>query len=175
MPNRAEVKSAHELSVLRAGLAEHNRIHNLSLSVISQPDPPDAILSDGLITTWMELTDAFFSPEWARDLNSYATDEQHKPMAKGLYMNMDAQLASAFCEIVIHKYQKSSYKPFIAEYGPGILVVGLESPWLGDDTIDEIDREWASRGNLDISETFSHVYIGYRNASGNHAFKWPRS
>ena len=175
MPNRAQVKSAHELAVLSAGLAEHNRIHNLKLSVIYQPDPPDAILSDGSITTWMELTDAFFSPEWARDLSSYAADEQHKPMKKGHYMGMDAQLASAFCEIVVQKSQKSSYKPFITQYGPGILVVGLESPWLSDETIDEIDSEWANRGNPDISATFSHVYIGYRNASGNHAFKWPRS
>ena len=69
MKSRAEIQDAHELAVLAAGLAEHNRLHGLALQVVSRPDPPDAILSDGSTTTWMELTDAFFSEAWARDLS----------------------------------------------------------------------------------------------------------
>ena len=155
MPNRAAIQKAHELAVLNAAVEEHNRAHGLRLEVVERPDPPDAILSDGTITTWLELTDAFFSGDWARDLFSHAADEPHRPMREGGYADMDAQLATRFCELVCDKASKDSYKPFIATYGPGILVVGLESPWIGDETIAAIDREWAARGKPDISNTFS--------------------
>lgn len=175
MKSRAAIQEAHELAVLRVGLAEHNRICGLNLTIVSRPDPPDAMLSDGSFTTWMELTDAFFSPEWARDLCSFASDKEHRPMARGLYIDMDGQLARTFCDALEHKASKLSYRPLIERYGPGILVVGLESPWLDDESIDAIDNEWLSRGKPKISATFSNVYIGYRNGSGNHAFAWPCS
>lgn len=126
MKSRAAIQKAHEIAVLNAGLAEHNRLHGLNLSVISRPDPPDAILSDGLITTWMELTDAFYSKEWARDLSSYGSIKGHKPMGSGGYVDMDRQFAENFCDLVQQKAAKKSYLPFVQKYGPGILVVGLE-------------------------------------------------
>lgn len=175
MSNRAAIQDAHERAVLNAAVGEHNRIQGLNLSVVSRPDPPDAILSDGNTTTWLELTDAFFSSDWARDLVSYAADEKHRPMQGGMYVDMDAQLASVLCDLVCRKAAKDSYKPFVAEYGPGILVVGIESPWLDDDTIRDIDREWAERGRPDISGTFTHVYLGYRDDNGNRVLAWPHS
>jgi hypothetical protein len=174
MKSRAEIQNAHEIAVLTAGLAEHNRFHGLSLEVISRPDPPDAILSDGSITTWIELTDAFFSEAWARDLSSFASIKGHEPMARGVYMNMDMQLAENFCDLLVKKATKNSYKPLIQQHGPGILVVGLESPWLDDETINAIDDEWLRRGSPDISATFAYVYLRRRNASGSDVFAWPR-
>lgn len=172
--SRAEIQDAHELAVLTAGLAEHNRLHGLSLRVISRPDPPDAILSNDLITTWMELTDAFFSEAWARDLSSFTSIKGHEPMAKGVYMDMDKQLAEIFCDLLVKKAKKNSYTPLIHQHGPGILVVGLESPWLDDETITAIDEEWHRRGSPDISATFAHVYLRDRNANGGQPFSWPR-
>lgn len=171
MKSRAAIQDAHELVVLREGLAEHNRVHGLNLTVISRPDPPDAILSDGLSTTWMELTDAFFSEGWAMHVSSYASIKGHKPMARGLYMGMDEQFAANFCDLITKKAAKNSYKPLIQRYGPGILVVGLESPWLEDETLDAIDEEWISRGSPDLSATFAYVYLRQR---GSHTFAWPR-
>ena len=174
MKSRAAIQDAHELAALSAGLAVHNLLHGLNLAVISRPDPPDAILSDGSITTWMELTDAFFSQAWAMDLSSYASIKGHQPMAKGVYMDMDKQLAINFCDLLAVKVEKNSYKHLIQQYGPGILVVGLESPWLDAESIDAIDGEWLDRGSPDFSGTFAHIYLRYRNASGNQAFAWPR-
>ena len=174
MKSRAEIQNAHELAVLTTGLAEHNRLQGLSLKLISRPDPPDAILSDGSLTTWMELTDAFFSAAWARDLSSFISIKGHEPMARGVYMDMDKQLAENFCDLVVKKATKNSYKLLIQQHGPGILVVGLESPWLNDETINTIDEEWCRRGSPDISATFAHVYLRYRNANGSQAFAWPR-
>lgn len=136
-----------------AGLAEHYRLHGLCLEVISRPDSPDAIVSDGSITTWMELTDAFFSKAWARDLSSFTSINGHEPMAGGVYMNMDMQLAGNLCDLLVKKATKNSYKPLMQQYGPGILVVGLESPWLDDETINGFGEE------APMSRQLSDIYI----------------
>lgn len=176
MSSRAAVQKAHEAAVLSAALAEHNRAFGTALEVLSRPDPPDAVLSDGARTTWLELTDAFYSDAWARHIVGHAAGEPHRPMRQGLYVDMDAQLADRFCNIVLQKAGKASYKPFVQQYGPGILVVGLESPWTdGEDTVAAINQEWAARGNPDISATFEHVYLGFRDNAGNHAVLWRSS
>lgn len=166
MSNYIEIKAKHEASLLEAALQEHNRRHGFSLRVVDRPDPPDAILSDGSVTTWMELTNAFFSQEWAQDLFSYAADGPHKPMKHGPYINMDAQLAENLCTLLYQKSRKCSYKPFLEKFGPGILVIGLEIPWFDSRTLDAIDIEWANFGNPDISGVFNHVYLKFRNIGG---------
>jgi len=176
MSVRKVVQKADEDAVLAAALAEHNRALGATLAVVSRPDPPDAVLSDGVQTTWLELTDAFFSDDWARDIVGYAAGEPHRPMRQGFYVDMDAQLAHRFCDIVLQKAAKSSYRPFVQQHGPGILVVGLESPWAdGEDTVAAINEEWAARGNPDISDTFEFVYLGFRDNAGNHAVLWRSS
>ena len=174
MKSRAEIQAARELFALEKNLDAHNRLHGLSLKVISRPDPPDAVLSDGSITTWMELTDVFFSDAWARDLSSYASVKGHEPMASGQYLDMDKQLAENFCNQLIKKATKKSYKRLIQQYGPGILVVGLESPWLDNESIDEIEEEWRRRGSFDLSETFAHIYLWHRTSTSYKTFAWPR-
>lgn len=174
MKSSAQIQLTHEESVLREALAEHNRRQGLALEVISRPDPPDAMLSDGTVTTWMELTDAFFSVEWARNLSSYGSIKGYKPMRSGSFIDMDKQFAVNFCDLVQKKAGKQSYAPFIARHGPGILVVGLESPWLDDDTMDEISCEWSARGSPDISATFAHVYTRHRAAGDNIVLPWPQ-
>lgn len=176
MSNRAVVQNAHEDAVLAAALAEHNYGLGAALEVVSRPDPPDAVLSDGVRTTWLELTDAFFSDEWARDIVGYAAGEPHRPMRQGVYADMDAQLARRFCDIVLQKAAKASYRPFVQQHGPGILVVGLESPWAdAEDTVASINEEWAARGNPNISDIFEFVYLGFRDDAGNHAVRWSSS
>ncbi len=172
MNSSAQIKKAHEDAVLIDALEEHNRLHGLKLALISRPDPPDAILSDGLVTTWMELTDAFFSRAWARDLSSYGSMKGHKPMATGGYIGMDRQFAENFCDLVQQKASKQSYAPVVANHGPGILVVGLESPWLDDDTMYEVAEEWTARESPDISETFAFVYVRHRAANGGIVLPW---
>ncbi|MRV75714.1 hypothetical protein GJ700_28760 [Duganella sp. FT92W] len=172
MKSRAEIKKAHEDAVLRAGLTEHNRLHALKLEVISRPEPPDAILSDGSMITWMEVTAAFFSNEWAKDLSSYNSIKGHIPMESGLYMGMDKQFAVNFCDLLQQKAGKVSYQPLLKRYGPGILVVSLESPWLDAGTIDEIEEEWTGRGRPAISKTFAHVYLRHRAGGGDIVRLW---
>lgn len=172
MKSSAQIQQAHEEAVLRDALAEHNRVHGLALAVVSRPDPPDAIPSDGAATTWMELTDAFFSAERARDLSSYGSIKGHKPMRRGGFMDMDKQFAANFCDLVQQKAGKQSYAPIVANYGTGILVVDLESPWLDGETMDEVSSEWNARGSPNISATFAHVYTRHRTERGNIVLPW---
>lgn len=169
---KAEIKEAHEVAVLGVALAEHNRLHGLNLSVIERPEPPDAILSDGSITTWMELTDVFFSQEWARSLSSYRSVKGHQPMRTGGYLNMDDPFVESFCEAIIKKSSKSSYSSCLQKHGPGILVVGLYSPWLDGQTLKEINERWRSCERPDISSTFSHVYLKGDGLNGGVPFLW---
>jgi len=172
MATRRQIKSLHENAVIGAALRAHNHRMGAAFSVESQPDPPDAILVDGNDRTWMEHTDAFY-PGWAEDVTSYAaSDKPHKPMARGLHSDMDEQLADAFSKIVLKKFNNKEYKPVIDQFGPGILVVGLESPWLDEETLRVINQKWAVLGNPDLSSVFQWIYFGYRSDGRNQAKLW---
>lgn len=174
MKSQNNRKQQHELAVIQAALREHNSIYACDLKVMSRPDPPDAILSNGDYTTWLEHTDAFFSEGWARALgSSVAFNPSPDDIEVELSVDVNKQLAIVFCQRVLDKNNKESYKESISQYGPGILVVGLESPWLNKKILKEINQKWRQLGKPDISATFNHVYIGYRDKHGmNHAIEW---
>lgn len=169
---KSQIKEAHELAVLGVALAEHNRIHGLDLSVIERPEPPDAIISDGKTTTWIELTDVFFSQEWARSVTSYRSVKGHKPMGKSMATDMEEQFAEDVCEAIIKKSSKKSYASCLEEHGPGILVVGLYLPWFGNGSLEIINDRWKMLGSPDISETFSHVYLKGHGLNDGVPFLW---
>ncbi|MEX2474650.1 hypothetical protein [Marinobacter sp.] len=172
MATRREINSQHEKAVMDAALHAHNQRMGTAFSIETQPDPPDAILVDSGNRTWMEHTDAFY-PGWAEDITSYAaSDKSHKPMARGLHSDMDEQLAEAFIRVVVKKFGNEAYRPTIEKYGPGILIVGLESPWLDAETLRVINQKWADLGQPDLSSVFSCVYFGYRAGGQNRAELW---
>lgn len=172
MTIRREINSKHESAVISAAVHAHNHQVGMAFKVESRPDPPDAILVDGSQRTWIEHTDAFY-PEWAEHLTSYAaTDKLHRPMRKDLHVDMDNQVADAFVKAVLGKFNSKSYKPVLNQYGPGILVVGLESPWLDDETVSAINEKWADLASPDLSTVFSFVYLGFRLKSVNKAILW---
>lgn len=169
MYTSSDMKQQHETIVIQAALKEHNRLYGNGLRVIARPDPPDAILSNGAYTTWLEHTDAFFSEEWAKALSTTA----YVSIKVDMDSSIDAQFADVFCQRVLDKHNKESYNTSISRYGPGILVVGLESPWLNSNTLQEINNRWQELGKPDISTTFTHVYIVYRDQNNrNYAFEW---
>lgn len=172
MTTRREINSKHEGAVISAALLAHNEQMGTAFQVESRPDPPDAILVDGNQRTWIEHTDAFY-PGWAEDLTSYAaTDKVHKPLRKGLHMDMDNQVAEVFVRVVLEKFNHNPYKPTVNQYGPGILVVGIESPWLDAETVHAINEHWAALGCPDLSSVFRWVYLGYRLGGKNKATLW---
>ena len=172
MATRREINSKHESAVLDAAIDAHNKLTKTKFSVESRPDPPDAILIDGSHRTWIEHTDVFY-PGWAEDLTSFAaTDKEHKPMQKGLHMDMDNIVANTFVDVVFKKINKASYKPLVEEFGAGILVVGIESPWFDNETIQAINNKWNEAGTNELSTIFKWVYLGYRTNGENRAMLW---
>lgn len=172
MITRREINSKHEAAVIAATIIAHNERMGTIFSIESRPDPPDAILFDGHQRTWLEHTDAFY-PGWAEDLTSYAaSDKKHRPMRKGPHMDMDNHVANAFVDVVLKKFNNESYKPIVEQLGPGILVVGIESPWLDEETLQAINSKWAELDNLDLSSVFLSIYLGFRDNGKNKAIPW---
>ena len=172
MTIRREINSKHERAVIEAALLAHNEHVGTTVQVEARPDPPDAILVNGIQRTWMEHTDAFY-PGWAEDLTSYAaSDKIHRPMRKGFHMDMDNQVAEVFAKVVLEKFNNKSYKSAVNQYGPGTLVVGIESPWLDGETVQAINEKWAELGSPDLSTVFGWVYLGFRLGSENKAILW---
>jgi hypothetical protein len=175
MTTRREIKSKHEGAVIDAALRAHNKQLGALFQVESRPDPPDAILVDGNQRIWLEHTDVFY-PGWAEDLTSFAaSDKIHRPMRKGFHIDMDNQVAEVFVKLVIEKFNNNSYKPAVNQYGPGLLIVGIESPWLDDETVQAINEHWAEIGSPDLSSVFRWIYLGFRLGGENKAILWKPS
>ena len=141
--------------------------------VISRPNPPEAVVRSDRRTTWLEVTDAFHSPEWAEDLYCHATPgENHKPMGPGPYAGMDQQTGARFTALLKKKLSKQSYANAYAEYGPGMLLMGMQSPWFDGNTcemMEEICREtdWSTDRGY-----FSHVFISFRSMNRQEFEEW---
>lgn len=173
MPTRCEINAIHEAAVIAAVIETHNALTGSAFVIESRPNPPDAVIADGNSRLWIEHTDAFYSSDWARDLTSFAaSDKKHIHLDTGVHVDMDSTLAEKFCSVVLKKLSNSSYAPLAEEYGPGIMVVGLETPWLSNDTIDSINRRWKEIGSPDLSSVFHWVYLGFRSEGENRAILW---
>ena len=158
-----QVKKRNELAVLKAAIHAHNQRVCRSYEIIERPDPPDAIIEDEMGTTWIEHTNAFFSREWAQDLQTFpGPEEKRVAMPSGPYGGMDHQLALAVRAAIVAKAGNPKYQPVIEKDGPGILVVGLESPWLDTHSFEEIYRLFETRPVDGIGTVFSSIYLGSR-------------
>ncbi len=172
MTNRRELKARHEAAVISAAVHAHNIQVGSAFQIEALPDPPDAILTDGCKRVWLEHTDVFY-PGWAEDVTSYAaTDKVHRPMRKGLHMDMDNIFADVFVEGVLKKLNNKGYTTLVEQLGPGILVVGLESPWLDAETFRAINNKWFEFGSSELFSVFEWIYLGYRDEGKNVAIPW---
>ncbi len=175
MARRRDINGLHEATVLAVALREHNRLNGLDLKIVDRPDPPDAMLSDGVLTTWMEHTDAFY-PGWAEDLSSFAaSDKKHRPIRQNWHLNVDVTFAKIVCDRIEAKVRNTTYQSVVDQHGPGLLVVGLETPWLDRDTHAAIDHEWRQRGSPGLERYFRHVYFAFRVFQGRRAALWVHS
>lgn len=124
---RNEVKEVHEQSVLDAfkKLLESG---GDTVKVLSKPEPPDAIISINGEEVWVEITDAFITPEHARSLTSHAAEDKEwikSPQQLILVDSFNEILES----VIKEKYIKESIMNVYKERGAGILIVGCFSPF----------------------------------------------
>lgn len=139
------------------------------------PLPPEAIVKSDRRTTWIEVTDAFHSDDWAQDQYSDATpEEEHKPMGPGPFVGMDAQHAKSFADLLKKKLSKDSYAKPCREHGPGILLVGMQSPWFDGETCEMMKEACRNTDWSTDRGYFSHVFISFRfmNQQEFEEWKW---
>jgi hypothetical protein len=173
MNKRRPVKDKHERFLVDAFISWWASQTGEQFRVISRPhpQPPEAIVQSDRRTTWIEVTDAFHSEEWGQDLYSNATPgETHRPMGPGPFMNMDAESAKRFVRVLKKKLSKESYAKAREKYGPGILLVGMQSPWFDGETCDLMREECQTTDWSTDRGYFSHVFISFRSLN-EQAFK----
>jgi hypothetical protein len=129
MNRRRDIQQHHERAVVSDFLAWFERRRKVAFCVVYEPNPPEAIIRSKRLTRWVEVVDAFWSKDWARDQYSYATPgERHVPLHSGPYAEPDLNFATSFVEDLSRKLEKTTYQPFAEKYGPGYLVVNIDYP-----------------------------------------------
>ena len=135
---RREIKDAHERSVI-GSFKKHLEDAGRALTVISHPDPPDAVVEVDNQLTWLEITDAFIGPDFARSLTSYAADDTaHIPTQRKAIRDPDARFSDVVQSVVEKKYASTSIGNIYKKSGAGVLLVGLFSPFVGEPERDEL-------------------------------------
>ena len=171
MNERRPVQDRHERFIVDEFIrwwACHTREQ---FTVICRPDPPEAIVRSAQRTTWIEVTDAFFSGEWARDLYSLATPgEKHKPMEPGFHVDMDEHFAARFASLLKKKLSRDSYRATYESHGPGMLIVAMQSPWFRGETCSLMQEACARTNRSTDRDYFSQVFISFRSM-GRQAFE----
>jgi len=161
MTSRREVQRQQERSYVAHFLAWFNRRQRSDFKVVSEPNPPEAIIQSSRTTRWVEVGAAFWTPAYARDLNSYATPgETHQPVGNGPFQNMDSRFAQSFATILKKKLEKKSYIACREKYGPGYLVVPVYHPWFDGRTIAQMKQAWEEAHCKDRG-CFRSVFIAY--------------
>lgn len=173
MPNpRSLTKERHERHQVGLLVNELNRRHRSAFQVVAEPDPPEAIIRSGRTTRWAEVVTAFWNDEYAKDLNSYATQgETHVSVGNGPFMDMDHEFASRFVITVSTKLKKEGYVQFRDKYGPGYLVVSIQYPFLDTHTFQCIQEEWRKRQVIDLG-CFRSIYVTFRSSKAYRVVRW---
>lgn len=135
MISRRDLKKVHEEAVLRH-FASHLEKYDACLEVLERPDPPEAIVNLNGERTWIEITDAFLDIKHAIALTSGAADDvDHIPDDGRLVIDPDAIFSRVLHSVIGAKYDKASMCSIAADFGPGILLVGVFSPFTNAEAV----------------------------------------
>lgn len=160
MVSRRNLKAVHEEAVLRQFKAylESNGTH---LEILDRPEPPEATVELNGTKTWIEITDAFLDRDHAIGLTSYAADDVDHVSDDGrLILDPDAMFSSVLHDVIAAKYNKTTMQNIAESQGPGILLVGVFTPFT---TAEKVARdETANITELVVInpfQVFSTIYV----------------
>lgn len=166
MHRRRETQQAHERAQVAAFISWLNSRYRASYEVVAEPIQPEAIIRSGRTTSWVEVTDAFWSDAFAQDEYSYATpDEKHRAIECGPFLEPDARFADRFVDVVRKKLEKKSYLPSREAYGPGYLLVPLMYPLFSRHSLEYMKKAW-SRIQVEDLGCFRSVYMSVQMGRG---------
>lgn len=159
---RHAVKQAHERYQVRLLMSTLNKRHRSLFVVISEPEPPEAIIQSNRTIRWVEVVTVYLNIDFAKDVNSFATaGETHHCSSGKLIVEPDRQFSQNFVFVVRGKLEKQTYAEFRDRYGPGYLVVSIQNPLFTSDTLLTIDEHWRAT-RIDDRKCFRSIYLTYR-------------
>lgn len=173
MANRKVIKKANERFHIANFIEWFNKTYHSDFVVISEPEPPEAIIQSSAKTTrWIEISNAFWNGAYAKDLTSFATSgETHEPMPRGPYGDMDKEFSKNFVTVLKNKLEKTSYQSVKRNYGKGYLIIPIYNPFFDSETVMLMEHEWRNTtvNNLDC---FRSVRIAYQSQNKWVFKKW---
>ena len=159
--NRNEIKDAHECSVIDSFKKHSASLGNI-VEVTGKPEPPDAIITINGNTTWIEITDAFFSREIAESITSHVADDRtHKPVPreKRFCIEPDEKFSSILESVIFKKYDKGSIENVYKQYGGGILLVGIMNPFSGAKKLINTEKQRILKAIKSKDQRFNEIYL----------------
>ncbi len=129
MVSRRNLKYAHEDAVLR-DFGEYLKAQGSLLEILEKPEPPEAIVEINQKRNWIEVTDAFLDQVHAIGLTSGAADDvTHIPDSRRLIVEPEETFRESLLTVIEKKYDKGSMQTIASTNGPGILLVGVFTPF----------------------------------------------
>ena len=180
MANRKPIKKEHERFHISNFVEWLNKTYHCTYRVISEPEPPEAVIQSKYRKSWIEVSTAFLNTDYARDVMSYVTPgEKHVSIAGNSIVNPDKFFAKSFVSVVKKKLEKRSYLSITEELGPGYLVIPILNPFFDDQTLSLMKEEW---DNIKINDLgcFKSIRISFQPKVGitvQHYwkfYKWPK-
>lgn len=168
MVKRRDLKSAHEDAVIRQFKA-HLENDGSRLDILDKPEPPEAIAELNGERTWIEITDAFLDKDHAIGLTSYASDDvDHVPDDGRLIVDPDATFSNVLHAVIEAKYDKATMQKIAEAEGPGILLVGIFTPFVTAEAVahgeaDSVARLVASKAVPIFSTIYAYEGTGQRS------------
>ena len=173
MVDRRPIQQAHERAYVDHFLDWFNRAYRSDFKVISEPNPPEAVIRSSRSIRWVEVSTSFWNEAYAKDLYSFATPaETHKPVGQGPFQDMDNTFAANFVSVVKKKLEKKSYVPWRDQHGPGYLVVPIKHPWFDKQTVGRMRDAWAASAINDLG-CFRSVYVAFPSSNTIKFSRWP--
>ena len=173
MPDRRPIQQAHERAYVGYFLNWLNRAYRCNFRVISEPNPPEAVIRSNKTTRWVEVSTAFLSAAHAKDLYSYATPgEVHKPVGAAPFLDIDEHFAQSFVSVVKKKLEKKSYVPCRTEHGPGYLVIPIQNPLFDKQTVAAMKDAWEDCDLNDLG-CFRSIHIAFPALNEIKFSRWP--
>ena len=91
-----QIRQAHEEAVVDEFVHWLNQTTGSNWTVSERPDPPDAIITDGDTTSWVEHADLYRNGEEARSEMSFVTpDKAHIPHSEHPIADPDPSLPTS--------------------------------------------------------------------------------
>ena len=139
MKRRAS-KALHENSVLHS-FKKMLAMQGHSFKIVDKPDPPDAIVELDGIKSWVEITDAMFNKEYAKSIRApHNLGPNRDARGQEILEATDPTFEETVVNVVNKKYAKETIKNVYRKKGAGILLVGLFSPFVDLDVINNLSK-----------------------------------